>query len=299
MSKKKYPPLILQLCERRPSAFIMKGTEGSDNPDRLDTSSEYLLLNTSIMIDAKGQRVPIRYIKGCEKISIEEQEKDKRKPNPREDYIAFSFGTLTVERDGLHIGLYDYLANHANNRSLDPSRRPTGAENVFYQINTEKEAEDDLEDVDDIAEALATIVSLREKIPASGGKPASFDYDTERIDYLCKLFGVIGIETEAEKLQVLRAVANANPKFFNDLIKEATTDLRIAITTARELGVIATDGPDASWVDDGKSFYKFKEKKNFNKRIDELIEHFNNKENQMDLDVLRTKVAAKKESLLQ
>ncbi len=288
---KKYPPLILELTNRRPSAFVMKGTENSENPDRLDCPSEYLLRNRSVVVDDKGVRNESRYIKGCPEFLVKKQTEINAKPNPREDAIVFEFGRLTVLREGIFVGLYDFLANHESNRSNEI--RPDGAEDVFYQINTAAEAESAMVDLDVFADAINIVKALREK---SGN---GFTYDTEKINKYCKLLNVIPLESDAEKLQVLFVTANTNPVFFMDLIKESTFELRLEITTARELGVISTDGDTASFTDEGKGFYKFKEKKDPHVRISELVNYFDKDEGARDLAALKAKVKEKQKALVE
>lgn len=296
MAKKSYPPLVLELTDRRPSAFVMKGTENSENPDRLDTASEYLLMNTSVVMQGDKRR-PIRYIAGCDLIYVDEQEKSGFKPNPKQDTIPFIFGRLTVQREGRTIGLYDFLSNHDGNRSLPRDKRPSGAVDVFYQVNTSLEAENKLADLDEMTQVMTLLNGLRERVNKPGGGASSYKYDTDKIEYYCKLLGVVSasMESDAEKLQLLLTVATKNPTYFVSLVNEVSGDMRVEVVTAKQLAVISTDGPAASWVDDQRVFFPFKSK-DANKRIDELVEYFKSSEGEMDLSVMRTKVKFKQDS---
>lgn len=286
--KKKYPPLILELTDRRPSSFIMKGTENTENPDRLDCASEYLLRNNSVALIG-GERKKIRYIFGCPLFLVEEQDKQNYKPNPKQDIIAFTFGRLTVERDGIYIGLYDYLLHHEGNRDLG-ANRPSGAEDTFYQINTSAESENKLVDLEDIAAVMNIITELRTKVPGGRGKAAEYIYDSEKIAHISKLLGIMPLPSDAERLQVILSTATLRPAYFLNLLNEASGGLRVEIVTARELGVLSMDGPQATWIKDNMGFYKFKATKNFEKRIDELVAYFSSEEARDNLAILRAQV---------
>lgn len=294
MAKDIYPPLILELTDRRDSVFAMEGTENTNEPDFLDTSSGYMLRNTSVVM-INGVRTKTRYIQGCPYYLVDEQEKNGWKPNPKMDAIVFEFGRLTVERSGLFEGLYDYLLNHESN--ADNKNRPAGAETTFKQINTAASAEKEMENLDFLSEAMDIVSSLRVRTTGKGGN--NFTYDAVKIDHLSKLFNIASLPTEAERLKVLLGVATSNPVYFLDLVRNAQGDLRVNIASARELGVISTDGPQASFKEDGKTFYKFKDKKNkLDLRITELVEYFNSPEGEMDLAILKTQLDLAQEKVL-
>jgi len=294
MAKSKYPTLVLELVHRRPSVFVLQGTEKNPEPDVLDCASEYMLRTTSVMME-KGKRVKIRYIAGSELFKLDDQVKQDLKPNPLQDIIYFTFGRLSVNREGLNIGLYDFLSNHEGNR--DNPNRPPNAEDVFYQINTEADAESSLADLDETAEVMNYLTTLRKPVP---GKKKEFTYDTEKIERLCKMLGVVPVESDAEKLKILVATGVGNPLFFLQLINAKTADLRVDVVTAREMGVISIDGESASFIENGENFYKFKNKNgNYDARITELVEYFSTEAGEMNLSIMEAKLEFAKEKSLQ
>lgn len=294
MAKNKYPTLVLELAHRRKSAFILEGTEKSPEPDILDCASEYMLRNTSVVLIG-GKRVKTRYIAGSDMFKLDEQVKADIRPNPLQDIIYFTFGRLTVNREGLNVGLYDFLVNHEGNR--DNPNRPPNAEDVFYTINTEADAESQLADLDETAEVMTYLSSLRKDKP---GKEKGYIYDTEKIERMCKMLGVIPVESDAEKLKILVATGVGNPRFFLQLLNAKTADLRVEVVTAREMGVISIDGESASFTENGENFYKFKNRNgNYDSRITELVDYFGTEAADMHLSIVKAKLEFAKEKALE
>ncbi len=272
--KNEYPPLVLELKQRQPSQFVLQGTEKLAEPDILDCGSEYMLRNTSVMMK-DGKRIKTRFISGSDLFKVEDQVAAGIQPNHLQDIIYFSFGRLTVSRDGLNVGLYDFLLNHEGN--VDNKNRPNNSADVFYMINTEADAEDSLADLDETAEVMTYLSSLRKE---KAGREKGYTYNTEKIERMCKMLGVVPVESDAERLKILLATGMSNPRYFLSILNGKNSELRVNIVSAREMGVISIEGESASFIENGENFYKFKNKNgNFDPRITELVDFFSSEAN--------------------
>ena len=293
MSTKQHPPLILELIDRKPSLFVMKGTEMAEEPDRLDVSSQYMLLNDSVVLVAGEKKTDpkkhkkARWISGCDLILVEEQDKMGIKPNPLNDVIVFKFGRLVVEREGKDIGLYDFLKKYDGNIS-NPDR-PESAIGIFKEINTAVEAEERITDIDAEGDALKYLSSLQTKKGGQGGTAKTYEYNTEKIAWCCKLFNLTTGDSPSEQLEALVTKARQNPSLFNDMIADASSDLKVVIKTARELGVISLDGDVASFAEDKSVICKLKSKA-MNDKIDELAEYLRSADGETANSAIRVQV---------
>lgn len=289
---KQYPALVLQLTDRKPSSFIMKGTENSDNPDRLDTSSQFVLLNHSYILmpgktktDPKVQKIG-RWISGCESFLVEEQEKMNASYNPQRDMIVFEFGTLTVNREGNFVGLYDFLKAYDGN--ISNPNRPSGVPPCFMEINTAIEAEVRVENAMDEMEAMR-IISQYSKVVKGANGTKEFQYDEDKLRWLCKLFNLTTNDTGSEMLEAVIIKAKVNPILFCKTIEDITGDIRVVVKTATQIGVVFLDGQRAVLADDNSTIINLKGK-SMNDKMEELVEYLTSPEGEMMNSVIRTQV---------
>lgn len=301
MSTNKYPPLILELIDRKPSSFVLKGTENNPEPERLDTSSDWILLNESIVLvpgakkDDPPKQKKARWISGSDVILVEEQEKLGLKPNPLNDVIVFKFGRLSVERSGNTVGLYDFLKKYDGN--ISNPNRPDNVMAIFKEIDTAVEAQEEISDIGAEAKAITYLASLQTEKGGQGGSAKTYEYNTDKIVWLCKLFNLTTGDSDAERLQALIAKARQNPKLFNDTLEDASSDLKVVIKTARELGIISLDGDVASYAEDKSVICKLKTKA-MNDKVDELAEYLRSGDGELHNSSIRVKVEhAKSESV--
>jgi DNA-binding protein YbaB len=301
MSKQQYPPLVLELVDRKPSSFVLKGTENNPEPDRLDTSSDYVLLNDSTVLvaaDKKGEpkkRKKTRWISGSDVILVEEQKKLGINPNPLTDLIVFKFGRLSVERSGNTVGLYDFLKSYDGNVS-NPDR-PENVMEIFREIDTAVEAEESISDINDLSKAISYLAALQTEKGGQGSGAKTFEYKSEKLVWLCKLFNLTTGESDPERLKGLMARAQTNPETFNATVEDASSDLKVIIKTAREMGVIMMDTELVSFADDKSVICKLKSKA-MNDKIDELAEFLRSGDGELHNSAIRVKVEhAKSESV--
>lgn len=278
------PVLVMELIDRRPSSWVKEDSEQFGRPIFLDCPAQQFILPRSVMYGKNKELVDICYMKSAKSIFVETNKKDGFSHNPQTDFIVFEHGVLTVRREGADKNLYDYLKNCSYNR--DAENRYEGVDPIFFEINTEVVAEDGLDELTDVTEALQMVTALRTKKP--GAAP---EYNTERIDALVYLFNIQTGDTPAEKLQSLASVASSRPGYFMRMVADASASMRVVVVKARELGVISTEGPHAMFLDSNKNFYKFNGS-SLDERIDELTDFFLNKENKKVLNELNVKTNA-------
>lgn len=264
--------LTLELADRRQSGWVMEGTQGTRDEERLDSPNIYFLPLESVVKmteDApgypKGSYRPIRHIEGCNTIYKDEQEKLNIKPNYDRDVIIFSKGICLVPEEGRDRSRYAYLQAceyNANNKD-----RPETAVPLFRVIEKEVEAVKSLVNMDNKLEAYRLLSTLRDKMDSG------YSYNNERIDFMCSLFGISGVESYAEKLEQLQWRAEADPTKFVDSVLNKRSEVKVVILEAEKFNVIAVTGDFASFVDGGLQFYKFNSSKKPAK-IEELVDYF-------------------------
>jgi hypothetical protein len=281
---KKSETLVLELIDRVPSSFIMEGTENNPEPDALDAPSQMLLLNYShVMVD--GKREAIRYIYNQDEIFVSKQEEKGLKPNPRMDIINFELGKLSVVNEGISKGLYNFLKNCEWN--IDNPNAPSGATPIFKEIKLELEAEAELESLDDYAEALQLVSALHTK----GAK--GYTYDSKKIGFYIKLFNLVNMDNDAEKMRTLVSIATERPSYFVSVVNGADVDNTVLVNTARELGVIIFGDSKVILADENEVIYKLKSKVGSNS-IREFVNFLATEEGLMILARIETKLEYKK-----
>lgn len=261
--------LTLELIDQRPSGFVLEGTTGAADDERISAPNKYFLLTQSVVKEPTkdgGYRYRnIRHISGCETIYVDEQKAQGVTPNPELDQIVFENGLLLVANEGRDRSKFAYLM--ACEFNFNNPHRPEHAEPKFRVIEKEKKAEQFLHNISDKLQAMSILTSLSERMENG------FSYNNEKIDFMCSLHGVHGYETPGEKLQALVFVAEADPKKFIDSVANARSSYKVDIAEAERFNVISMAGDHASFMDGGLKFFKFTQK-TAAKRSEELVDFF-------------------------
>lgn len=279
----KYPTLILELTDRRASSYIMKGTEGTENEDRLDTSSQFMLYNGDVAY-ANGKAKKIRWIRGFDSPFLEDQTAAEIEYNPQRDVIVFEMGRFSCRREGETIGLYDYLKLH--NGNITNENRREEAEPIFREINTAVDAEERIFDLADESKATSFLATLQTRKGKVGSY--TYEYKSDKIAWLCKLFN-ISSDSDAERLEALVIRARFDPVTFNDIREDVSSDVKVQISIAKDAGIIIIGNGAASFQDDGKVICRFKAKKDKD-IIDEIAEFLMSSAGEVDKSILHTKL---------
>lgn len=242
--KKDTPVIFIELTDRRSSGYILDGTRDTKEEFELNSPTMRFIRNTGKRFNEQIGRVEdIRYIKGRDEISVDEQKQKGIIPNKAtsmEDLIGIKDGTFSVKREYPYIGLYDYLIQSFDNES-NP-HRPESKTAIYRVIELGKK-EEKLNELSMMeADAVQLIGTLYQKV---GDK--KYRYNTDKINALCELFLVFA-ETEAGKIHGLMAHAKRNPENF---LKKATRFEQTTITEiahALELSVIKFEGNTATYI---------------------------------------------------
>lgn len=264
--------LVIVLCNKRSSSFILDGTRGTGNEISLDCPSEVLLPVESTSFEKRGndkeaKRHKIRYIRGCETIYVDEQKEQGYEPNPQADTIVIEMGMMHVERIGADTALYDYIKkcefNEAN-REHFPNVVP-----IFKEIDTKVQAEEATFDLDEQAEALSIVRQLRNKVKDG------YSYKEDDIDNYCR---VLNLQTAglsyAEKLKSLADLANSNPKLFMANVLDEKSKILMTLRQGIELQIVHLHEDGLKRNSDNSIIYKPKGGKNTEKSENEIVNYF-------------------------
>lgn len=262
---KKDSVLVIELTDRRDSGYVKEGTQGTIFEQRLNSPSARRIKTTSVVKQSDGSYRQIRHIAGCPTIFVDEQDAKGYKPNGIEDNIWIENGSKTIVNLGRTMSMYRYLKACEFNGTND--QRPEGAEVMFKELNIQEEAKKELASQDVSMRAFDMTVGL-----ATATKDGKWIFEEERIDYMCNLFLIAGLESYEEKVLGLRALAAARPKYFLDLIGDTRSNTRAHIGQAIQYKVLDISGPHASFVANGANIIKFNSKEK-NERIDQLVDY--------------------------
>lgn len=300
MAKAKPKVIYLELCEKRNSGFVKQGTEGTDFHEELNCPNISWIPNRgfgAVKETQQGVEITVnkelRWIKHCNFIEFDEQEKRNIKPNFFEDKIPFDKGYATVVRDGATISLYDYLVSSFYNKS-NPDR-PTTADALYQVMQLDKVAEEINEADIEMADAIKLVESLRIK---TGDKKNPYKYNEERINAMCEICRVHA-DTPAQKLYALMTLAKSKANWFLNLVVKFEETIVTEVAHALELkvvmfeGNIAVDTEDKSVIYDiGVGNYKHE------KKVEMLADYLKTKDGSEALTKLRAKTSVAKEKLL-
>lgn len=285
--------LYLELVDRQNSGYEKEGSREEGHPVFMDAPDRRRILSRSQILceDGKTLRV-IRYIKGCDTIFEDEQQKRNIQPNPLTDVIWFEGSqTKTVRNIGADMPLFAYLAACPFNENAP--NRPEGSPTIFREIHAEVVAKQGLEDLDS-ERAIGNIIGELYEKTADG-----YSYDEVKIGYYLTLLRINPFETPAENLVAINRVAKADPDKFLSTIASKTKEYRIEIMEAIKLDVIDVKGDRAVWVEGQGVFTKSMRVKTQDEKIDFLTRYFLSPEGVEDYKTMITRLDTAKEKALQ
>lgn len=240
----KLETIFLELVEKRNSGFVKQGTEGTPFHEELNCPNIRWIPNSgfkAVEEEQNGKIVTvykeIRWIKNCNTIEKDEQERRGIKSQPFEDKIPFEKGFATVVRNGSTISLYDYLKDVFYNESS--KNRPETADAIYKVMEIDKKAEEIDESDIEMADAIKLVASLRTKI---GSKDSiTYKYNEDRLNALC-IVCVVHADSPATQFHALMSLAKARSKWFLDLVVKFEQTILTEVTHAVELEIIRFDG---------------------------------------------------------
>lgn len=255
--KEKVPTIYIELCDRRPSGFILDGTAGTKHQQELDSPTARFIPNIGYRriwqketIGGKEVKTPknekIRWIKNEDEISFDKQIARGIIPHKvsKEDKIIIEKGNFSIAREGAYVGLYDYIMDVYYNKS-NPDRSQN-ADAIYRVIELGKD-EEEMNEMDFmIADAINFV---RKLVTKTGAK--SYKYDEEKIDSLCQIF-LVYAETPSGKVEALMGHAKYDPKGF---LEKATKIIQTKVTEishALQLGVIVIKGNTVQYANKDK-----------------------------------------------
>lgn len=243
MSAEKFETIFLELVEKRNSGFVKQGTEGTPFHEELNCPNIRWIPNSgfrAVEEEQNGKQVTvykeIRWIKNCNTIEKDEQERRGIKSQPFEDKIPFEKGFATVVRNGSTISLFDYLKDVFYNENS--KNRPETADAIYRVMEIDKKAEEIDESDIEMADAIKLVASLRTQ---TSKQDKTYKYNEERLNSICELCAVYADST-ATKFHALMSLAKARSKWFLDLVVRFEQTILTEVTHAVELEIIRFDG---------------------------------------------------------
>lgn len=299
MSVEKFDTIFLELVEKRNSGFVKQGTAGTAFHEELNCPNIRWIPNSgfkAVQEQHNGKTITvhkeIRWLKNCNTIDKEEQDRRGIKPQPFEDKIPFEKGFATVVRNGSTVSLYDYLVDVFYNENS--KNRPETATSIFKVMEIDKKAEEIDESDIEMADAIQLVASLRTMTSA---KDKTYKYNEDRLNSLCELCNVYA-DTTATKFHALMSLAKVRSRWFLDLVVKFEQTILTEATHALELDVIRFDGNTVLYTDEDKVI------KNLgtgnlsrDSKIEKLSDFLKTKEGNAHLTELRAKIEVKKDNI--
>jgi hypothetical protein len=285
---------VITVGDRRPSSYQLEGSgENNGQPIPVDTARAIKVKRISnIMVYNKQKDMwevkQTRYIRGCPTIWVDEQEKWKD-ANPAQSAIYIEDGNLSFGVDGQSVTKAMFLMIHENNSSFvgdEKYKRPDGAQDRFYMIDTMRDAEDIVEDFDYEVKVNNYLDRLKSK-----EKSGEVTYNKDLLEFLHSLFDLpqtdngIGAETFVQ----LYARAKSDPKAFLKKIGDKSSLVESDMNKALAAKVIALDELGVVFVDGGSVFLRFTGKPSQKEMRLQLLEFLLNPSNRNVYDQLRAK----------
>lgn len=299
MAAKKPPEIFIELFDKRNSGFILDGTENTIAMEELNCPTIRWIPNEGkkgIMENNARKDVPIRFIKGCDTIDIEEQVKRGFKPNHYEDKIPIEKGYATIIREGNTASLYDYLTSVYYNADA-PHRSPTAAK-LFKIVQLDKEAEGYNEEDVVRAHAIMFVDGLRIKTGNDKEGKALYKYNEDRISALCALLNVTG-ETPATQIFQIMSKAKSDSRYFMETVEKFEQTIITEVSHALELNVIKFDDNTAMYFNESKIIKNLgTQKLKKEEKIEQLADYLKTREGNPELTELRAKLDLAKEQAL-
>lgn len=295
MSETKTNVLVVELVGQQPSSFKMDGVGVGPDDDQLQTNitapNARKIRNVSKYAAVEGGKTVlkrIRYIKGCDLIHIEEQEKGGFTPNPVQDTIWILNGKRTVLESEGEIGLYNFLKLHEGNTSN--AKRPSNAQDIFKEINTTVKAKEEEVLIDLEMQAMTYVNKLKWK---EGDKTA---YDLDAIEFLSKHFKIAGFEKEnpGESWVALVYELKSDPAKFMHSVLSLITVIETDVAQALAKGIISDNDGKFVFTSTGKVIMESDAKWSNDEKQEELSAFFSIPQNRVFYDNLRAELHNKK-----
>lgn len=301
--------LILELIDKRESGFVLDGTQGTPNEQRIDYSERCYFPNIGkaarekkdekgqVVKDAKGNPVieyaDIRYIPGDSSIWVEDQERRRVSVNPRDTNKLYFEKNLMVIPDspGTRTLREFMLVNFANGEAPN---RPSTADALYKVVKLDKKADKVNEEEGVIAEAWYKATLLRKK-DGKGG----YIYDEDNINSYAKLLNVHGGDSPSEKLVAITHFAKTRPSDFLRLITVFDNTVATEVHEALSLKVISVEDGVATFSDSEKVIKPLgSEKLTKDEKIAVIADFLKTPEGNQHLTEMRAKISVEKEKKL-
>lgn len=299
-AREKAPIIFIELCDKRPSGFIMDGTHGTKHEVELDAPTALFIPNTGLRL-AKGKNdkgeeelffEEIRFIKNQREISVPRQKQLGIEPrrSSLEDKIIMEKGGMSVSREGSYIGLYDYLIQAFYSEQAEG--RPANLQPIYRIVEIDEEA-DEINEYDIlVADAIQFVRQFYQKV----GKN-EYKYNEDKINSLCQLFSVFA-ETNSQKVVALNGLAKLNPKDFLERAVKFEQTTITEISHGLEMGVIQINKGVFEYVAKEKIIRVVGEKIKREKQIELLSDWFRTVEGNEAYTEFRAELEAAKEKSL-
>lgn len=258
---------IFEIADRRPSDFTLEGSEAMGMPVTLDCTSIHRIIPISTVVDKKtGRLSEIRFISGSHELDVKKQNEMGLKWNAVTDQIYIEGPRITIVGKDHHKSLLEYMRNCSYNK--DAPNRPDGAPVIFFEVKKDEMTKRSIK----TSQLEAKAISMCNRLVTMGPNDEP-EYDKERIDFVARIFNITGAEDHGDKFIAILEIAKADPEYFLSTYANTTNEYRVAIRTAKELGVLGLDGPTAVLTASNAPIFRFNSKK-VEAREEELIDFF-------------------------
>lgn len=298
--QKKILTKTYELIDSKPSSYIMDGSgidmEHLDDTARICFPSMRLLRKTfrvKVKVDGKDgapdtytYRIA-RYIKDCPTIWKDEQDERGLKPNPLTDIIKFSYGRLTVAREG-DLCLYDIMEMHEGNAGA--VNRPDDAEDIFKVLDSAMDSQEEESLIDQRARCTVILMDLKKK-DAQG-----FQYNEDALQFFCSIFKLPAYDSGfgSEAWIALAKFADEFPDRFLNSIANLRSLVENDVYQAIQLGVILIDSARAFYKEGSVFVMSFESGLNPEQKGRALADFMLNPKNKSHYENLRVRLAKAK-----
>lgn len=250
------PTMYIEVVTTGESGYVRDDTRGTPYEETINCAGITFVPNSGKMaeeiIDEKTGRptgrfknVPIRYIKDCPYIKVEDQKRFGYEKNSiaTNDAIVITKGKSIIKREG-DIALFDYLFNVFYNTTAP--KRPRTAKAIFKVVEVEKKVNSGNEDKFLQAQAIIAVSTL---VIKTGN---SYKYKESKIDNILTAIEKFGGDNYSDKIKVLTDYAEKQPKSFLDITSKLENITITELMEAIELDLIRIAGSTAEYVESKK-----------------------------------------------
>jgi hypothetical protein len=281
------------LVNQQPSNFVLDGAdeEGSDLQTNISAPNARKIKNFSKVAYTEkiGKDKEIlklkrtRYIKGCDSIDIEEQDKSGYVPNPVNDTFWILNGKATVIESGSDIGLYRFLKSHEGN--VSNQNRPEGAVDIFREIDTSVDTLEVENIFDDEIKVLKYMDRLKRKVAGN-----IFEYSEDALEFLCSIFKIPPFQNgyRSDAWVAVAIYAKQNPGTFLSMIANKTAKIESDVNAAISKGIISIDEEKSFFSNSQKVITSFPKTFTNDDIKEKLVDFFANPSNREYYDELNT-----------